>query len=68
VVETAVKLHGQPTIQASDFPPAFLLVSLISACAALVFMRLSPDAGAEMANRMPDTAGNPAEARDQKIN
>jgi EmrB/QacA subfamily drug resistance transporter len=67
-VETTVTWHGQSSIQASDFPPAFLLVALVSACAALVFMRLSPDAGAEMANRMPDTAGNPAEARDQKIN
>ena len=67
-VETTVAIHGQPGIQASDFPPAFLLVALISACAALVFMRLSPDAGAELANRMPDPAGNPAEVRDQKIN
>jgi EmrB/QacA subfamily drug resistance transporter len=67
-VETTVTLRGQAAIQASDFPPAFLVVALISACAALVFMRLAPDAGAEMANRMPDTAGNPAEARDQKIN
>jgi EmrB/QacA subfamily drug resistance transporter len=67
-VETTVAIRGQPGIQASDFPPAFLLVALISACATLVFLRLAPDAGAELANRMPDTAGNPAEARDQKIN
>jgi EmrB/QacA subfamily drug resistance transporter len=67
-VETTVGLRGQPGIQASDFPPAFLLVALVSACATLVFLRLSPDAGAELANRMPDPAGNPAEARDQKIN
>jgi EmrB/QacA subfamily drug resistance transporter len=67
-VETTVAMRGQPGIQASDFPPAFLVVALISVCAALVFLRLSPDAGAELANRLPDPAGNPNEARDQKIN
>ena len=44
------------------------VTALVSAGAALVFLRLSPDAGAELANRMPDPSGNPAEARDQKIN
>jgi hypothetical protein len=31
-------------------------------------MRLSHDAGAELAIRLPTPAGNPAEAQDQKIN
>lgn len=38
-------------LSASDFPPAFLAVSLISASAALVFWQLPHDAGAELANR-----------------
>ena len=38
---------------ASDFPPGFLLVGLIAASSALIFMLLPPNAGAEMANRVP---------------
>jgi MFS family permease len=67
-VDLTMTWRGHPTIEAADFQPAFLIVALISACAVLIFLRLSPDAGAELANRMPDPAGNPAEARDQKIN
>jgi MFS family permease len=67
-VETTVALRGHATIQAADFQPAFLVVAFVSACAAFVFMRLSHDAGAELANRLPNPAGNPAEAQDQKIN
>ena len=42
---------------ASDFPPGFLLVGLIAASSALIFMLLPPNAGAEMANRVPPTTG-----------
>jgi MFS family permease len=55
VVEMVVRLKDQPTIMASDFPPGFLLVGAIAASSALVFMWLSPNAGAEMANRVPPT-------------
>jgi EmrB/QacA subfamily drug resistance transporter len=55
-VEIAVRMNGQPAITASDFPPGFLVVSLIAAASALIFMRLPPNAGAEMANRLPPTA------------
>jgi MFS family permease len=54
-VEIVVRLKAQPGIMASDFPPAFLLVGLIAVTSALIFMRLSPNAGAEMANRVPPT-------------
>ncbi len=37
-----------------DFPPAFLIVSLLSASAALIFMQLPPDAGSELTNRKYD--------------
>jgi hypothetical protein len=49
-------------LQAADFPPAFLAVAAISAISALIFARLAPDAGAEMADRLP----TPAEPSDQR--
>jgi EmrB/QacA subfamily drug resistance transporter len=67
-VETTVAFRGHTTIEASDFQPAFIAVALVSACAVLLFIRLAPDAGAELANRLPNPAGNPAEAPDQRIN
>jgi EmrB/QacA subfamily drug resistance transporter len=51
-----VKRGGGPAMDALDFPPAFLVVGALTAAACLVFMRLSPDAGAEMAGRTPDDA------------
>jgi hypothetical protein len=67
-VETTVAFRGHTTIEASDFQPAFIAVALVSACAVLLFIRLAPDAGAELANRLPNPAGNPAEGPDQRIN
>jgi EmrB/QacA subfamily drug resistance transporter len=52
-VELAQHFHGGAALQAADFPPAFLAVAFISGLSALIFGRLSPDAGAEMANRQP---------------
>jgi hypothetical protein len=49
-------------LQASDFPPAFLAVAAISALSVFVFAQLAPDAGAEMADRLP----TPAEPSDQR--
>ena len=46
----------------ADFPPAFLVVAAISALSVLIFARLPPDAGAELANRMPA----PTETSDQR--
>jgi hypothetical protein len=48
---------------ASDFPPGFLVVGVIAASSALIFMLMPPHAGAEMANRVPATAG----ASDQRM-
>ena len=58
--------HG--TLQAADFPPAFIIVALLSAISVLFFIRLAPDAGAELANRMPKPSENPADASDQRVN
>jgi predicted MFS family arabinose efflux permease len=63
VVELTVQFKGNGSLQASDFPPAFLAIAAISALSALIFVRLSPDAGAEMANRVPA----PTETSDQRI-
>jgi EmrB/QacA subfamily drug resistance transporter len=61
-VELATKHAGSSTITAADFPPAFLLIGLISGASALVFMRLEPHAGHELAGRIPGPAG-PADQR-----
>jgi EmrB/QacA subfamily drug resistance transporter len=61
-VELTVYFKGSPTLSAGDFRPAFLIVGAISCLSALIFARLSPDAGAEMADRKPI----PAQPADQK--
>jgi EmrB/QacA subfamily drug resistance transporter len=66
-VEATLHVHGHDALQASDFPPAFLAVSVVSALSVLMFMRLAPDAGAELANRLPDANASPAETSDQKV-
>lgn len=50
-VETVLALKGQTALQAEDFPPAFLLVGLVSASSIFLFARMPADAGAEMADR-----------------
>jgi EmrB/QacA subfamily drug resistance transporter len=50
-LETVLRFKGQHTLAAADFPPAFLMVGLISASSMLLFSRLAPDAGADMADR-----------------
>jgi EmrB/QacA subfamily drug resistance transporter len=62
-VELTVRFRQQPEISADDFPPAFLAVAAISAVSALVFWRLAPDAGAELADRLPA----PNEGSDQRV-
>jgi EmrB/QacA subfamily drug resistance transporter len=51
VVEITLRLKGSTAMGASDFPPAFLALSLLSASAALIFFRLAPDAGSELSGR-----------------
>jgi MFS family permease len=62
-VEITVALRGHGTLEARDFPPAFLAVAVISALSAIIFARLSPDAGAELADRTPTLAEPP----DQRV-
>jgi len=62
-VEITLHFKGNGTLQAPDFPPAFLTVAAISALSALIFAGLSPYAGAEMADRTPA----PNEPSDQRV-
>ncbi|MEA2994439.1 MAG: hypothetical protein QOD40_3359 [Alphaproteobacteria bacterium] len=52
-VEATLRLSDHTQLTTADFQPAFLFVGALSAAAALVFMRLPADAGAELANRVP---------------
>jgi MFS family permease len=57
VLETVLRFKGQGGLAAEDFPPAFLLVGLVSASSILLFAKLPADAGAEMAERRPAVSG-----------
>lgn len=52
-VELTLHLKGGAVLQADDFRPAILVVALLSALSVLVFLPLSPEAGAEMTARGP---------------
>jgi EmrB/QacA subfamily drug resistance transporter len=56
-VEIATLYSASPGITAADFPPAFLLVGTISAASVVIFMRLAPSAGHELAGRTPGPTG-----------
>jgi EmrB/QacA subfamily drug resistance transporter len=51
VVEETRRLSPSGEITFGDFPPAFFVVGAITAASALIFRRLSPDAGASLAAR-----------------
>jgi EmrB/QacA subfamily drug resistance transporter len=53
VVELTLSLRHASAMSALDFPPAFLAVGALTAASGLVFARLAPDAGAELAGRQP---------------
>ncbi len=48
IVEITLRLKHADVMGAGDFPPAFLVVSILSASAGLIFLRLRPDAGVEL--------------------
>jgi EmrB/QacA subfamily drug resistance transporter len=51
VVELTLRLKHSAAMSAADFPPAFIAIALLAASAALIFMRLAPDAGAVLMGR-----------------
>jgi predicted MFS family arabinose efflux permease len=63
-VEMTVRLKAEPVITAADFQPAFLLIGAIAASSVFVFLTLPPDAGAQLANRLPIAA---PDASDQRV-
>jgi MFS family permease len=60
-VHATLYFRHATTIGAGDFAPAFLFVAGISASAVVAFWRLPPEAGAELASRLPPPAA-PSEA------
>jgi len=59
VVEITLRLKHGSTMGAADFPPAFLVVGALTAAASLIFVRLPPDAGAELAGRHAPSPAEP---------
>jgi MFS family permease len=57
-VEFAMQWHGHAKPTATDFPPAFIAIAIVTALAFFVCLRLPADAGSEIANRTP--AAKPA--------
>jgi EmrB/QacA subfamily drug resistance transporter len=66
-VDLTLWARGRTVITAPDFQPAFIAIALISACAFFVFVRMPPEAGAELARRTPTPTPGPTEATDQKL-
>jgi Na+/melibiose symporter-like transporter len=52
-LETVMNVRGDVHLTAQDFPPAFLLVGLLSASSVLLFARMPADAGAELSGKQP---------------
>jgi EmrB/QacA subfamily drug resistance transporter len=61
VVETVLRFRGHGTLNADDFPPAFIVVGLIAASSTFLFATMPPDAGADMAKRKGAKMKEPAE-------
>jgi EmrB/QacA subfamily drug resistance transporter len=57
IVELTLRLKHTTAMGINDFPPAFLIVGLLSASATFIFMRLPHDAGAELAGRKEHDSG-----------
>jgi EmrB/QacA subfamily drug resistance transporter len=66
-VDLTLLARGHSVITAADFQPAFIAIALISGSAFFVFIRMPPDAGAELARRSPTPVPGPTEAADQKL-
>jgi hypothetical protein len=66
LVEIAHYRRGGGPITASDFQPAWVIISIISAATFLFFWRLPPDAGAEVSRRQIGASSGPTDASDQK--
>jgi len=61
-IEAVQFFRGDAALSATDFGPAFFIVAAISLGSVLVFMRLSPNAGAEVSGRIAPKESAPAAA------
>ncbi|KAA2235160.1 DHA2 family efflux MFS transporter permease subunit [Salinarimonas soli] len=62
LLESVSLARGHESLQASDFGPAFMMIGALSAFSILFFVRLDPDAGAEMSgHRQPPRPAAAAE-------
>jgi MFS family permease len=59
VVEVTLSLKHSTVMTAADFPPAFLVIGLLSASAALIYLRLPRDAGSVLTGRQPAETAAP---------
>jgi EmrB/QacA subfamily drug resistance transporter len=66
LVDLALRLRGQSTITAADFQPAWIVIAMISATSSLLFWRMPPDAGAEVARRTSGPPPHPGDRTDQE--
>jgi EmrB/QacA subfamily drug resistance transporter len=73
MLHLTVHLRGGASVSAADFWPAFAVIGLVSAASALIFARLTPDAGAELtgyaarpARFMRRSSASPAGAREHE--
>ena len=66
-VDLTLWVRGHSVITAADFQPAFIAIGVIAGCAFFVFIRMPPEAGAELARRTPSPKPGPTEATDQKL-
>jgi EmrB/QacA subfamily drug resistance transporter len=64
LLHLTMNAHGVVSVQPKDFVPAFLGVGAMALASALVYVRLPPDAGAEVSGHLPAMAGQ-GHARDQ---
>jgi EmrB/QacA subfamily drug resistance transporter len=53
LLHLSVATRGGEHLVAADFAPAFFAVALVAALSALIYLPLSPDAGAEVSGRVP---------------
>jgi EmrB/QacA subfamily drug resistance transporter len=53
LLHLSVAMRGGEHLVAADFAPAFFAIALVAALSTLVYLPLSPDAGAEVSGRAP---------------
>jgi EmrB/QacA subfamily drug resistance transporter len=62
-VDLTAQWRGDAALTAADFPPAFVVVTIISALSIIFFLRLPADAGAEMSGRITKENNSPDKPR-----